>query len=429
MTIKSFRQAKNLSGRTIFLRVDFNVPIKGGKILDDARITAVLPDILFLLDHHCKVILATHLGRPCLVAGKATEKTVKAYSTRPVALFLSKFLKRPVKFLEIDFPQTVLKSKKSKTVKTSKAAITALTITAAQEKIVQAQPGSLFFLENLRFNSGEQKNDKRFAKQLASLADVYVNDAFAVCHRADASVAAIKKYLPSYAGGLLEKEVVNLGKIFRPQRPLVAIVGGAKISTKISLLKNLLKTSSQVLIGGALASEFLAAQKIRVGRSLLDKADIKLAGVLLKKFGRKIILPVDAVTATNLKKTGELTAKSIIKIRKINEIKAGEAIMDIGPETISLFAKYIKIAQTLVWNGPLGLFEVPNFRHGTVIIARLFAIRSGGRAYGVAGGGETLEAIKMSKMGEYIDWVSTGGGAMLAFLGKESLPGLQGLVK
>ena len=401
MKIKSIRQAKNLAGQTVFLRVDFNVPLKKGKVLDDLRIIQSIPDIAFLLDRKCKVIIATHLGRP--------EGRVKLeYSTKPLASFLGKFLKRPVKFLDI----TGLKK-----------------LSAVQEIIKKMKPGSLIFLENLRFNKGEQSNDQKFARGLASLADVYVNNAFAVCHRADASVAAIKKYLPSYAGLLLEKEVINLRKIIKPQKPLVVVVGGEKMNTKISLLKNLLPPAKYILIGGALANVFLMAKKINIGQSLVDKGSVKLAQEILKRGRGKIVLPVDFVTASSLKNHRTIGPKNLIKIRRYNEVQAREFIGDIGPETIALFASYIKQAKTIVWNGPLGLFEVSNFRHGTIIIGRTIASVSGDRAFGVVGGGETVEAVKMSQMGEYIDWVSTGGGAMLAFLGKEKMPGLQGIVR
>lgn len=401
MRIKSIRQAKNLSGKTVLLRVDFNVPLSKGKVLDDLRIVQSIPDIAFLLDKNCKIIIATHLGRP---EGKVKPE----YSTKPVAVFLGKLLKRPIKFLDI----TGLKK-----------------IVAAREIIKKMKPGSLIFLENLRFNKGEQLNDQKFARGLASLADIYVNDAFAVCHRADASVAAIKKYLPSFAGLLLEKEISNLRKIIKPKKPLVVVVGGEKMATKISLLKNLLPRAKYILIGGALANVFLLAKRINIGKSLVDRGSVALARKILRRGRGKIILPIDLVTATSLKNHQKIGPKNLIKIRKYNEVQAKEFIGDIGPETIALFANYLKQAKTIVWNGPLGLFEVPNFRHGTVIVGRTIASVSGDRAFGVVGGGETVEAVKMSQMGEYIDWVSTGGGAMLAFLGKEPMPGLKGIVR
>lgn len=399
MKIISIKQFKNLKDKTVFLRVDFNVPMKNGKVLDELKIRESLEDIHYLLDHNCKVIIATHLGRP---EGRA----VKEYSTKPLATLLSRVLNLSVKFLD---------------------ATGAKNLVAAKSLIEKIKPGNVIFLENLRFNKEEQKNDDKFAQGLASLADVYVNDAFAVSHRADASVAVITKYLPTYAGLLLEKEIINLNKILKPKKPFVAVMGGAKIETKIALLKNLSKNASQILVGGALANNFLAAKKVNIGKSLTDKNSIKIAKSLLKN--KKIILPVDFITCLNLKTDKKLNKNNIIRIRKFDQIGKDETVVDIGPETIGLFAKYLKKAKTIVWNGPLGLFEIPNFKQGTVIIARLIASRSSGMAYGVVGGGETVEALDMTKMGEYIDWVSTGGGAMLSYLGGEKMPGLKKIVK
>jgi len=400
MTIKSIRQAKGLSGKTVFLRVDFNVPMKRGRVADDNRLRQTLPDIAFLLEKKCKVIIATHLGRP-------EGKKVLAYSTKPLAVYLSKLLQRPVKFLDGTGPKLI----------------------AAKKVIAQAKPESVIFLENLRFNKEEQANDKAFAKKLAALADIYVNDAFAVSHRADASVAAIKQFLPSYAGLLLEKEIINLHRVLAPRHPLIVVIGGEKIATKINLLKNLLPAASRILIGGALAHPFLAAENIPIGQSLIDEDSIKIARELLRHSGGKIILPVDVITCSDLKDLKKIGPKNIIKVRKIKDVGERETICDIGPETIGLFSEYLRSAKTIVWNGPMGLIEIGSFSHGTLIIARMIASRASGEAYAVVGGGETVEALALSGMGEYIDWVSTGGGAMLAFLGKEPMPGLEGLVK
>ncbi|MFA4942703.1 MAG: phosphoglycerate kinase [Patescibacteria group bacterium] len=407
MAIKTIRQIKNLNNQVVFLRVDFNVPIKSGHILEDFKIRQSLQDIDYLLERGAKLIIATHLGSP-------QGKVVKDLSTKPIANLLAKVIKKKIKFLDIT---------KTKD------------LPAARKIISQMKPGEVAFLENLRFNKGEQSNDLKWAKNLASLADVYVNNAFAVCHRADASVSAIKKFLPSFAGLLLEQEIVNLNKILRPKKPLVVLIGGAKIETKTTLIKNLFKSASQILVGGALANNFLAASGYEIGTSMTDKESVKVAKNLLRKnrllfFNRsKIILPVDVITSTNLKKNLQIGAQNVIQIRKPGEIKKGEYICDIGPETIGLFAKYLKKAQTIIWNGPMGLFEIPNFRQGTIIMARLIASRASGKAYGVIGGGETIEALNLSKMAEYMDWVSTGGGAMLSYLGGEKLPGLKGIVK
>ncbi len=407
MNIKSVKQIKDLQGQAVFLRVDFNVPMKKGKILEDFKIRQSLEDIDYLLERGAKVIIATHLGSP---KGKA----VKDLSTKPLASLLGKVIKKKINFLD------VTKAKD---------------LPAARKVVAQMKPASVAFLENLRFAPGEQKNDLKWAKNLASLADIYINNAFAVSHRADASVAAIKKFLPGYAGLLLEQEIVNLNKILRPRKPLVVVMGGAKIETKIALMKNLFKSASQILIGGALANNFLAAQGYNVGKSLMDQGSIAVAKSLLRRnrsllgSRRKIVLPPDVVTSTKLEDHHKIKNNNLIHIRKIDAIGSDEIICDIGPEAIGLFARYVKKAQTIIWNGPMGLFEIPNFRQGTVIMARLIASRASGRAYGVIGGGETIEALNLSKMAQYMDWVSTGGGAMLSYLGGEKLPGLKGIAK
>lgn len=407
MAIKTIRQIKDLADRIVFLRVDFNVPISRGKVSEDFKIRQSLEDINYLLERGAKLIIATHLGSP-------QGKVVKDLSTKPIAQLLSKIIKRKINFLDIT---------------------KAKDFSATKKTIQKMKAGEVVFLENLRFNKGEQTDDLKWAKSLASLADVYINNAFAVSHRADASVSAIKKFLPSFAGLLLEKEISNLNKVLHPRKPLVVLIGGAKIETKTTLIKNLFKSASQILVGGALANSFFVAQGYEIGKSLTDKESVKVAQALLKKnkslFSRrpKIILPVDVVTSTYLNKDFQAAPNNIISIKKPSELGKMEYICDIGPETIGLFAKYIKKAQTIVWNGPMGLFEAPSFRQGTVIMARLIASRASGRAYGVIGGGETIEALNLSKMAEYMDWVSTGGGAMLSYLGGEKLPGLKGIVK
>ena len=389
MRIKSLKQVKHWRGQTVFLRVDFNVPLAGGKIKDDYRLQAGLATIEFLRQQGARLVVATHLGEP---GGRSAK-----YSVKPVAARLKLLLKKPVKFLPdcIGAPvQTAVKKMKN---------------------------GEIIMLENLRFHQGEYDNDDGFAKQLAALADIYVNDAFSVCHREQASVAAIKKYLPSYAGLLLVKEVTALNKVLKPQPPLVLIMGGAKISTKAPLLAKLYPAASQILLGGALANNFFKFKKLEIGRSLFDKD----SAATVKKFFRagklaaKIMLPVDVVVKT---KNQEARVKNPAAVGR------EDSILDIGPKTISLYASYIKKAQTLVWNGPLGKFEESSFKHGTLAIGSLIAARSSGKAYGVVGGGETIEALKMTKMSEYVDWVSTAGGAMLAYLGGAKMPGLTKII-
>jgi len=388
MAIKTIKNAKNLYGKKVLLRTDLNVPIKKGKIQDNYKIEQQLATIKFLLDKHCRVVLITHLGRP--VSGKYDEK----YSVKPIAKALGKLIGKNIIVVE------------------------EINEFEAGKKISKAKYGDIIMLENVRFEVGEEKNNRSLAKNLAKLGEVYVNDAFAVSHRAHASVSAIKDYLPSYAGLLLEKEIVNLDKALHPQKPLITVIGGSKISTKITLARNLEKKSAHLLVGGALANNFLLACGYEVGKSMVDKESIAFA----KKFkSKKIVLPVDVVVS-NRASGGE------VKVKRVNSVSKGDYIFDIGPETIRLYSHFIKKAATIIWNGPMGKFEEAHFKYGTMSIARVVASRSKGRAFGVVGGGETVEALQKTNMFEYVDWVSTGGGAMLAYLGKEEMPGLDGII-
>ncbi len=396
MTVKAVKNLKNLAGRTVFLRVDFNVPHplarSGGRggLGEDYRLLASLETIKFLLAHKCRLLLATHWGEP---EGRRQEKL----SLRPLARRLSALVKRPVKFVN---------------------AAVGPKVKAALKKLPS---GGILLLENLRFYKGELANDPNFAKDLAALADIYVNDAFSVSHRHQASVAAIKNYLPAYAGLLLLKELAALNRILKPKKPLVVIIGGAKISTKAAVIKKLYPLANRILIGGALANNFFKALGFNIGRSLYEP---KLAATV-KKFisGRrlqpKIVLPLDVVVKTALG----------ARLRQPDRVKKDESILDIGPATISLYAQYIKRARTLVWNGPMGKFEEPSFRQGTLSVARLVASRTSGPAYGVVGGGETVAALGLTKMAEYVDWVSTGGGALLTYLAGDEMPGLGKIIR
>jgi len=389
MMVKSIRQAKKIAGKTVLLRADLNVHIKDGLVKDDYKIITSLPTIRFLLRHNCRIIVATHLSK------KLKNKT--SSSIKPIAKRLAELLGRKVLFIDA----------------------------CSGPKVVEAMMGvgerEIVMLENLRSDSREEKNNKRFAKELANLADIYINEAFAVSHRRHASVDAIKKYLPSYGGLLLEREVENLLKILKPKQPLVSIIGGSKIQTKTALIKNLAKHSYKILIGGALANNFIAAHGFKIGKSVADKSSIKLAAALIRKFDN-IILPVDVLVAKKINSDN-------FKVKPVNQVKSDEFIFDIGPKTVKLFTGFIKKANTIVWNGPMGYFENEHFKHGTLAVARIVATRSTGRAFGVAGGGATIEALNITKMENYLDWISTGGGAMLAFLGGEPMPGLKGIVK
>ena len=395
MQIKSIRQCKKLIGKKALVRVGFNVPIEKGKIKDDYKIVESLPTIRFLLRHKCKVIIMTHLGRP-MGSKKLEVRSKKCYSVKPIAARLGRMLGKKVKFVDdcVGFK--------------------------VGTEVSKMKNGDILMLENLRFHKGEEINSKKFAKELAGLADIYVNDAFSVSHRNHASVNVIKKSLPSYAGILLEQEFINLNKVLRPRKPLILVIGGAKIATKIKLIKKLYKKTHRILIGGALANNFFVAHKLEIGKSLVDKQSIKFAKIWKKK---NVILPIDVVVCSKKDGTGKIAVKNVYTVKK-NEI-----ILDIGPETIRLYNSFIKKAKTIIWNGPMGMFEQDHFKHGTLAIARVIAARSGGSTFGVVGGGETVEALKMTKMLDYVDWVSTGGGAMLAYLGGERMPGLAGIVK
>jgi len=383
MTIKTIKQIKNLKNKRVMVRVDFNVPVKDGKVKEDARLLASLPTIEYLLKKKAKVILVSHLGRP--------DGVDKKFSLEPVAKRLGVLMKLDIKILDIRY---------------------------LQNGNIQYPISNIVMLENVRFFDGERKNDKKFAKELASLADYFVLDGFAVAHRDSPSVSGVAKYLPSYAGLLLEKEIVGLSKaIVKPKKPFVLVLGGAKMETKIPVLKNLLPKVDHVLIGGGLFNTYLWVKGYKVGASLIDKDFKKEALKLLGN--KKVVLPVDCVVG---KSDG-----SEVKVLQISDFRLqnGElAIFDIGPKTVQLFAQYIKKAQTLVWNGAMGYFEQRPYGVGTLSIARLVASRARGKAFGIIGGGETLQSMEMVKMTEFVDLVSTGGGAMLEFLSGKKLPGV-----
>ncbi len=401
MKLKTIRQLKDIKGKNVLLRVDTNVQykevmVRGQKryrITDDTRIRAVEPTIRLLSRMGAKIILMSHLGRP---KGKDPEK-----SMYPVFLRLKSILKRnKVKFADDCRGETV------------------------RNALLRLKPREVLVLENLRYYKEEENNDQKFAKELASFGDIYVNDAFAVCHRKHASVDAITKYIDAYAGLLVEEEISNLNKLFKkPKKPFMALIGGAKISTKIGVLQNLLKSVDYLLIGGAMANNFIKASGFEVGKSLIEKSHIKDAKRLLASKRDKVFIPMDVITAK------EISNEAKLEHKHVKDIKKNDIIVDIGPETIKQYAKIIKKANTLIWNGPMGLFEIPRMSHGSVILGRLIASRSGGRAFGIVGGGETIACLEMTKMAEYVDYISTAGGAMLAYLEGKSLPGLKPLMK
>ncbi len=378
----------DLKGKRVLVRVDFNVPIKDGKVTDDTRIRAALPTIEYLLGQNAAVILFSHLGRP---KGGPDPK----YSMKPVADYLAGLVKAPVKFAEEAAGPK------------AKAAADAL------------KPGEILVLENTRFYPGEEKNDPALAEQFAQLADVYVMDAFGSAHRAHASTEGVTRYLPAVAGFLMEKEIQYLGQaIANPARPFVAILGGAKISDKIGVIKNLLAKADAILIGGGMANTFFKAQGYPMGDSLVENEVLELARELLGSGGTKIRLPVDLVIATGTEEGAE------VKVIPVGPVPDGWKALDIGPETVANFSRVIKDAKTVVWNGPMGLFETPRFAEGTFGIAKALA-ESG--ATTIVGGGDSAAAIQQSGLADKITHISTGGGASLEMLEGITLPGVAAL--
>lgn len=375
----------DVNGKKVIVRVDFNVPIKEGKISDDTRMTAALPTINYLLDHGAAVILMSHLGRP-------KTKADLQFSLRPVADHLATLVDAPVKFAE-----------------DSRGEI-------AKQAAADLKPGEILVLENTRFYPEESKNDKEMSRELASLADLFVNDAFGTAHRAHSSTVGVADFLPSAAGFLLEKEIKYLGNaIADPVRPFVAILGGAKISDKIGVIENLLKTADKILIGGGMANTFLKAQGYEMADSLVESDVLETAKELMAKSAGKIMLPVDYVAANAFEAEAEK------KTLPLGNVPEGWRVLDIGPETVKKFGEVIADAGTVVWNGPMGVFEFPRFALGTFEIAKAVADSD---AVSIIGGGDSVSAINMSGLSDKITHISTGGGASLEMLEGIELPGL-----
>lgn len=383
-TIKDF----DVKGKKVLVRVDFNVPTKEGKVGDDTRIRAAIPTIEYLLDHGAAVILCSHLGRP-------KGGPDMAFTLKPVAEHLSKLIGKPVKFAEDCIGPK------------------------AEEAAKVLKPGEILVLENTRFHAEEEKNDPVMAKQLASLADIYVNDAFGTAHRAHASTEGVAKILPGVAGLLMEKEIKYLGEaIENPKRPFVTILGGAKVSDKIGVIENLLKKADSVLIGGGMANTFFKAQGFTMGASKVDEESVETAKMLLAEGDGKLHLPVDAVIADKFE------ADAQMKTIQAGPVPDGWMILDIGVETVEAFSKVIAGAGTIVWNGPMGVFEFPRFAEGTYAIARAVA---GSGAVSIIGGGDSVAAVQQSGIADKITHISTGGGASLEMLEGLALPGLVAL--
>ena len=375
----------DVEGKKVIVRVDFNVPIKEGKITDDTRITAALPTINYLLDHGAAVILMSHLGRP------KTKEDLQ-YSLKPVAEHLATLVNVPVKFAS-DCRGEI-----------------------AQAASAELKPGEILVLENTRFYPEESKNDLEMSRDLASLADLYVNDAFGSAHRAHSSTAGIADFLPAAAGFLMEKEIKYLGNaIAEPVRPFVAILGGAKISDKIGVINNLLKTADKILIGGGMANTFLKAQGYEMADSLVEAEVLDTAKDLLSRANDKNVLPID------MDLENAFDAEAEMETMALGDVPAGWRVLDIGPLTVQLFGDVILAAGTVVWNGPMGVFEFPRFAEGTFGVARAVANSD---AVSIIGGGDSVSAINQSGLSDKITHISTGGGASLEMLEGLELPGL-----
>lgn len=390
MNKKSIRDI-DVKGKKVFVRVDFNVPLENGAITDDTRIRETLPTIKYLIEHGAKIILASHLGRP-------KGQVVEEMRLTPVAARLSELLGKPVvKADEAIGPD-------------------------AQAKAAALNEGDVLLLENVRFYEGEEKNDPELAKAFASLADIFVNDAFGAAHRAHASTEGIAHYLPAVSGLLMEKELDVLGKALNnPERPFTAIVGGSKVKDKIDVINKMIEIADNIIIGGGLSYTFFKAQGYEIGQSLCDDSKLDLTKEFVekaKKLGKNFYLPVDVVVSD------DFSATANTKIVGIDGIPADWEGIDIGPKTREIYADVIKNSKLVVWNGPMGVFEIEPFSHGTRAVAQACAETS---AYTVIGGGDSAAAAEKFHLADKMDHISTGGGASLEFMEGKALPGVVAL--
>ncbi|NWF77611.1 MAG: phosphoglycerate kinase [Chloroflexi bacterium] len=383
-----------VKGKRVLLRVDFNVPldINTGAISDDSRIRASLPTIKYLVDHEAKVIICSHLGRP---GGKVVETLRMA----PIAERLSQLMGLPISTASDCIGQKV------------------------ESQVRTLREGDILVLENLRFHPEEEANDPSFARKLAKLADIYVNDAFGTAHRAHASTVGVAKHLPAVAGFLMKKELEVMERLLHnPERPSACLIGGAKVSDKIELLQNMLRKVDKLLVGGSMAATFFKTQGYEVGHSLIEDDKLGLAKKLLqeaKMWKVPFLLPIDAVVAE------EIIAGASTRVMPISNIPSGSHIVDIGPQSVELFCNELKKCRTIMWNGPMGIYEIPQFAHGTKAIARFLSTLN---ATTVIGGGSSAEIVQEMGLADKMTHVSTGGGASLRFLEGAKLPGVEVLL-
>lgn len=391
MRLKTFSPS-DVAGKKVLVRVDFNVPLANGRVSDDTRIKAHLPTLTALREAGAKIALVSHLGRP---KGTVNLK----YTLEPVGEELAKLTGWPVRFVSDCIGEKV------------------------DEAVADWKDGEVLLLENVRFHPEEEKNDMEFAKKLVKNFDVFVMDAFSAAHRAHASTRAAAELIPSFSGKLIDREITMLSAARdEPKKPFVLILGGAKVSDKIAVVENMLKKADTILIGGGMAFTFLKAQGLEIGKSLCETEKLDFAAKMLeeaKALGVKILLPVDAVVAPEFK--ADAPAKAV----KADAIPQDEMGLDIGPETAELFAKEILAAKTVLWNGPMGVFEMPAFAKGTEAVAKALADATANGALTVVGGGDSAAAIALFKMEDKVSHVSTGGGASLEFFEGKSLPGIE----
>ena len=379
----------DLNGKRVLMRVDFNVPMQDDRVTDDKRIRASLPTIKYILDQGTSLILMSHLGRPKSAADSQ-------FSLSPAAEVLSSLLGIPVKMA----PDCVGAE--------------------VETMVKELKPGEVLMLENTRFHPEEEKNDLEFAKQMSVLGEVYVNDAFGSAHRAHASTEGVARFLPAVSGFLMEQELEYLGRaVANPEHPYVAILGGAKISDKIDVVETLLSKADKLIIGGGMANTFLAASGLNMQDSLVEESSIETAKSIMEKSGDKLILPLDAVIAD------EFAAEANTQVVDVDKIPAGWRMMDVGPKTLELYQHALDGAKLIVWNGPVGVFEMPKFAEGTFALAKMLA-ESG--ATTIIGGGDSASAVKKAGLAKQMTHVSTGGGASLEFLEGKELPGVAALM-